>query len=213
MKYKCIIFDSDGVLVDSEAISSRIWLKMVNEIGLGIDMGFIRKNFPGRAMSVTLRLIEEMLGRPLPENFEQEFRRRTYEAFKKELQPVPGIRELLDRLTIPFCVASSGPEEKVRLNLTVTGLIDKFEGRIISSYNLGTWKPDPGIFLHAADKMGFLPKDCAVVEDSLSGVKAALAGGFDVYLYTGGSNRYDVTGMDVKVFDDMGKLYALLEQS
>ncbi len=199
MKYKCIIFDSDGVLVDSEAISNRIWVEMANEAGLD----FARENLAGRSMNSSLQLISEKLGRPLPDGFEGEFRRRTYEAFRRELKPVPGVRELLDHLTIPFCVASSGPEEKIRLNLTVTGLIDKFEARIFSSYNLGAWKPDPGIF----------PKDCAVVEDSLNGIKAALAGGFDVYLYAAGRNRYDIAGMDVTVFDDMAGLFDLLMQT
>ena len=177
MAYKCIIFDCDGVLVDSEGISAKIFQQMAKEIGFEMDHETAVDQFAGASMPENLKFIEENIEGDLPENFEKEFRNRTYSAFKTDLKPVQGIKQLIKRVKVPFCVASSGPVKKIRLNLTVTNLIKKFEGRIFSSYEIGSWKPEPGIFLHAAKAMGFLPHECVVVEDSDAGIKAAAAGG------------------------------------
>jgi HAD superfamily hydrolase (TIGR01509 family) len=110
-------------------------------------------------------------------------RLRMAEAFRLRLQPMPGARELLASLTLPFCVASSGPRAKIELSLSLTGLAPLVNGRIFSSYDVGTWKPEPGIFLHAAAALGVAPSECAVVEDSEPGVRAGLAAGMRVFAY------------------------------
>ncbi len=213
MKYKCIIFDNDGILVDSEAISSRIFIEMAKELGVEIDLEFAVENFSGVSIKSTLEYISNKAGKVLSDDFEKEFRRRTFELFKTDLKPVKGVAELLDKLNVPFCVASSGPREKLKLSLTTTNLIDKFENRIYSSYDIGSWKPNPEIFLYAAREMGFNSGECAVIEDSLAGVKAAKAGGFDVFAFANERNKNTMQELGATVFFDMNDLYELLQNA
>ena len=105
----------------------------------------------------------------------------------------------MQKIKVPFCVASSGPVEKIRLNLTTANLIDKFEGRIFSSYDIGSWKPEPGIFLHAAKTMGYSPEECLVIEDSIAGIKAAVAGGFKVYALGNEKKKESFDPMHIRV--------------
>lgn len=211
MKYKCIIFDCDGVLVDSETITCKVIVEMAKSVGLDIDLDFAIKQFSGEALHRIFAYIEERIDIPLPDDFEPVYRKKTYEAFKNEIQPIKGVHELLDRITVPFCVASSGPVKKIKLNLTTTNLIDKFNDNIISSFEIGSWKPEPGIFLHAAEKMGFKPSECVVIEDSIYGVTAAKVGGFDVFAYVNNPKENAFEDIDVKVFYDMNKLDEILE--
>ncbi len=210
MKYKCILFDCDGILVDSEEISNAVLQTMVTEAGADLDLHNIYDRFAGKSLKEIFRMIETLGGISFPETFEQDYRKRTYEAFKTELKPVKGVHELLEKVTVPYCVASSGPPEKIRLNLTVTGLIQHFEGRIFSSYDIGSWKPDPQIFEHAAQTMGFEPGECAVIEDSLSGIQAGIAGGFDVYGMAKEHNQALFKDAGAVVFHDLESLHPLL---
>ena len=204
MKYKCIIFDCDGVLVDSEAISCRVIQKMAKNLGLKLEWKKVIDEFSGKSLGSIITYIENRIEKKVPEDFEVEFRKLTFEAFKKGLKPIKGIHKLLNGLNLPFCVASSGPREKIKLNLTKVNLIDKFpEERIFSSYDIGSWKPDPDIYLFAANKMGFQPKDCLVIEDSIYGVTAAISGGFNSYAYAQGHNKKVFTKMGAKVFESM----------
>ena len=209
--YKCIIFDSDGVLVDSETLSAKVFQEMAGELGFELDFETAVEQFAGSSMNNNLRFIRENIRGALPENFENEFRRRTYEVFKTDLKAVPGIVELIGKVRTPFCVASSVPMEKIRLNLGLVGLLDRFEGRIFSSYDIGTWKPDPGIFLHAAKEMGYAPEACVVVEDSAAGIRAAVAGGFKVYGRAGRQNKELFEQLGAVTFEDMNILEKLLE--
>ena len=183
-KYKCVIFDCDGVLVDSEVIGNTVLVEMANEHGASVDLDYALKHFKGNAFRNCKAHIEDLIHKKLPEDFEKEFRKRSSVAFKKYIKPVEGIMEVVKKLRIPFCVASSGPESKIRLNLEITGLLPYFEAKIFSCFAIGKWKPEPDVFLWAAETLGFQPKECLVVEDSLQGVKAALNGGFDVVGYT-----------------------------
>jgi HAD superfamily hydrolase (TIGR01509 family) len=180
MKYKCILFDCDGVLVDSEAITNQVLITMASEVGANISKTYARDNFGGRTLESIFEYVESLIDKKLPADFEQEFRKRSFQLFKTDIKPVKGIHELLDKISLPYAVASSGPMEKMKVNLTATGLIKKFGNNIFSSYDIGSWKPEPGIFLHAAAQMGHTPSDCLVVEDTVSGVQAAQNGGFDV---------------------------------
>ena len=156
------------------------------------------------------RFISEIIDSELLSNFETEFRKRSYEAFKKDLKPIKGIHELLNKIKVPIGVASSGPVEKIRSNLTTTNLIQFFEKNIFSSYEIQSWKPEPEIYLHAAQKMGFKPAECAVIEDSLPGIQAAKAGGFDVFVFVNDRNKTAFEELGATVFFEMDKLEHLI---
>lgn len=211
MNYKCIIFDCDGVLVDSETISAKIFQKMAAELGFNLNFKTAVENFAGTSMTENLKFIENNIKGSLPEGFEQDFRNRTFEAFKTDLKPIYGIHDLIDKVKVPFCVASSGPVSKIRLNLTTTNLIDKFEGRIFSSYDIKSWKPEPGIFLHAAKEMGFTPEECIVIEDSQAGVKAAVSGGFRVFALGNKKDQKAFEELGASVFFGMRELESILK--
>jgi HAD superfamily hydrolase (TIGR01509 family) len=208
MSYKCVIFDCDGVLVDSEPIAVRVLIEMAENLGADFKMPRenIIREFSGVSLSYTFSYIENILGRALPDGFEPEFRNNSFEAFKKELQPVEGVKELLKGIKQEYCVASSGPIEKIRLNLSLTGLLDKFEDKIFSSYDINSWKPDPDIFLYAAKSMGYQPSECVVVEDSVAGVKAARLGGFFVYGYAPENSGRFLADEGAHVFHSMRQL-------
>lgn len=212
MNYKCIIFDCDGVLVDSEAISNRVLIEMGKTIGIEIDMAYANTHFHGTALKSIFKLMENLTDKSLPSNFESEFRRRTFELFLTDIKPIKGIHQVLDNITIPVCVASSGPLEKIKLNLKTTQLLDKFGDNIYSCYEIGSWKPNPEIFEYAAMKMGFEPKDCLVIEDSIAGVQAAKSGGFDVFGYTNDKNRQKFEKEGAIVFNNMEDLIELMER-
>jgi len=210
MEHKCIIFDSDGVLVDSEAISARVLQIMAAELGFDLDYKTALDRFSGTSMKENKQFVEAHIQGALPAGFEQEFRERSYEAYKTELKAVPGVNQLIQKLQVPFCVASSGPVEKIRLNLGLVGMLDLFEGKIFSCYDIGSWKPEPEIYLHAAGEMGFEPEECAVIEDSESGVRAAIAGGFPVYVRTGQKRKAFFERLGAVPFQEMEELEVLL---
>jgi HAD superfamily hydrolase (TIGR01509 family) len=210
MKYNCIIFDCDGVLVDSEAISAKIFQEMASELGCNLDFETILEQITGTSMKENLMFFREKINGELPAGFESEFRSRSYEAFKADLKPINGIHELLNKIKVPVGVASSGPVEKIKLNLTTTKLIHFFGDNIFSSFEIQSWKPEPEIYLHAAKMMGFKPGECAVIEDSLPGIQAAKAGGFDVFGYATGRNKDAFEELGAKVFFEMDELYQLL---
>jgi HAD superfamily hydrolase (TIGR01509 family) len=212
-KYKCVIFDCDGVLVDSEALSNGVLVELGNHYGAKLDLSSAIKMFKGCSMNACIEKIETLINKPLPEDFESQYRALSMEAFKKHIKPIEGIKEVLDQLDLPFCVASSALEAKMRLNLELTGLLDKFEGRLFSCYTIQKWKPDPAIFLWAAESMGFKPEECLVVEDSYSGVTAAKAGGFDVFGYTADDIHHQLKGYATLEFDNMNQLISLIKKA
>ncbi len=177
----CILFDCDGVLVDSEGITNQVLMDMTQPLGLELTLDEAHTVFNGKNLKDIFNNIEKRLNGKLPETFENDFRRLTFEAFKTDMKPIPGVIDFIDSLSVAYGVASNGPEEKIRLNLTTTGLIEKFENNIFSAYQINRWKPDPELYLHAAKTMGHRVQECIVIEDSLSGVIAAQRGGFKVY--------------------------------
>ena len=209
-KYKCIIFDCDGVLVDSEILANQVLVDMANELGADIDLSFALTNFKGGFLEDCISQIEKLVAKPLPNNFQSEYRRRSFDVFKKDLKPVKGIQKLLSKLDIPYCTASSGPQEKIRLNLKTTGLLANFQDNIFSCYDIGKWKPDPAIFLYAAGVMGCAVEYCLVIEDTITGVKAAKAGGFDVFGYAEHDRNENFQNLPNKVFHSMDELTSLL---
>jgi HAD superfamily hydrolase (TIGR01509 family) len=185
---KCIIFDCDGVLVDSEEISNKVLLSMAKEFGLRMTIEEAIMSFSGKSLKDCFQQIENRVNQKLPPDFEKIYRKQSYEAFRTELKPVKGVKQFIDSLSIAYCVASSGPVEKIKSNLMITGLASKFGENIFSSYQINNWKPNPEIFLFASREMGVLPSECIVIEDSQAGVIAAIKGGFTVYGFANENN-------------------------
>jgi HAD superfamily hydrolase (TIGR01509 family) len=210
MELKCIIFDCDGVLVDTEKIGNGILLEMASKYGFKMEIEDAYRDFNGRNLQECFRHIEVAIEAKLPESFEAEYREKSFEAFKTQVKPMEGIVSFIENLKIPYCVASSGPVEKIRLNLEVAGLLDKFENKIFSSYQINSWKPDPGIFLYAANEMGFEVNDCIVVEDSKAGVKAGIQGGFRVFGFANGYNNSDLEEEGAMLFYTYEELSGIL---
>lgn len=172
-----VIFDCDGVLVDSDRISLRIQAERLTALGLPMTYEECVREFLGIGMPETLRQIEERLGRPLPAGWAEELDVAVREAFRRELRPVPGVVEALDQISVTTCVASSGSHEKMMLTLGLTGLYERFAGRIFSAEEVERGKPDPDLFFYAAERMGIVPERCIVVEDSPFGIQGAVAAG------------------------------------
>lgn len=188
MRYELIIFDNDGVLVDSEPISNTILAAYLTELGHPTSYEESLRDYMGGAMHRVHDLVLERSGQRLPDDFDEVFHERVFAAFKRELEPMAGAVEVLEKLTaegVPFCLASSGSHERIRVGHRKTGLDKWFDdGRIFSSQDVGRGKPAPDLFLHAAERMGVAPDKCVVVEDSPLGVQAALAAGMDVCGFT-----------------------------
>jgi HAD superfamily hydrolase (TIGR01509 family) len=210
-RFELVIFDCDGVLVDSEHLAVRVESRYLTELGWPLSEAEVFERFTGHTDEYMNEAIEAQLGDRLPPDWKEQFHRRYREAFAAELTPVDGVVEVLDKLTIPACVASSGSHDKLRFTLGHTGLYQRFEGRIFSGYEVANGKPAPDLFLHAAARMGAEPARCAVVEDTLFGVQAARAAGMRVFGYAGGlSSPERLAGENTVVFSDMRELPGLL---
>lgn len=180
-----VIFDCDGVLVDSERISHEVLQALLAEHGVMLSFQQAVDRFIGTSLPVCLARVAELLGGPLPPAFAADFARRTREAFTQRLQPVPGIEGLLQALRVPFCVASNGNRAKVDFTLGHTGLLPRFAGRIFTADDVQHPKPAPDLFLHAAARMGSLPQHTIVVEDTPTGIRAAKAAGMHAIGFCG----------------------------
>jgi HAD superfamily hydrolase (TIGR01509 family) len=212
-RFELVIFDCDGVLVDSERLAVRVESEFLTELGWPLSEADIVERFMGRTDQYMNEAIEAELGDRLPGDWKDQFHRRYREAYATELVPVDGVLDALDQIeaTTPTCVASSGSHDKLRFTLGHTGLYRRFEGRIFSGYEVANGKPAPDLFLHAAARMGAGPARCAVVEDSLYGVLAARAAGMCVFGYAGGLTPADrLAGEATVVFEDMRELPRLL---
>jgi HAD superfamily hydrolase (TIGR01509 family) len=212
MSWELVIFDCDGVLVDSEPIANRILTGMLNELGLPIGYDETMRSFVGRSMSSCLQIIEERLGRSVPADFVRTYNARSFAAFRDELHPIPGVTETLARIRYPVCVASSASHDKMRTTLSVTGLLPRFEGCLFSATDVGRGKPDPALFLHAASRMGAAPRASAVVEDTRVGVQAGLTAGMAVFGFARAEKPSALAEAGVHVFTDMLALADLLEE-
>lgn len=176
-----VLFDSDGTLVDSEIIMAKAWERYLPPFGVSITAEEALTRFKGISMLDSVDQLAQQRGSAFPDSFIPDFRVYMGLMLQNELQPIRGALDLVKSLKVPFCLASNGPREKITLCLGVTGLLPYFEGRIFSAYEVGSWKPDPGLYLHAAKAMGVDPSRCAVVEDSLPGMHAGIAAGMTVF--------------------------------
>jgi HAD superfamily hydrolase (TIGR01509 family) len=213
MRYDLVIFDNDGVLVDSEPISNRHLAAYLTELGHPTSYEESIRDYMGSAMHRVHELIQERTGRRLPDDFDEVFHARVFAAFERELAPVDGTFDVLEKLVaegVPYCVASSGSHERIRVGHRTTGLDRWFgEGLVFSAQDVGRGKPAPDLFLYAAERMGVAPERCAVVEDSPLGVRAGLAAGMDVYGFTAMTPAEKLTGVQGH-FSDMAELLPLL---
>ncbi|OYU17439.1 MAG: hydrolase [Rhodobacteraceae bacterium PARR1] len=183
-----IIFDCDGVLIDSEVISARQLIAELKGYGVEMDMAFVSRHFLGRSYPVVLQEVRDRWGVALPERFETDYRARLLAAFETDLKVMPGITQTIAALRLPYCLATSSSPERMRRSLDITGLAPLFSGRAFTASEVTRGKPAPDLFLHAAARMGVDPADCVVIEDSLNGVRAGLAAGMTVWRFTGGSH-------------------------
>ncbi|MXN66525.1 HAD-IA family hydrolase [Stappia sp. GBMRC 2046] len=212
-----LIFDCDGVLVDSEPISVAVLLEIIGEAGVSLDEETAYRRFLGRSMATVAGIMHEEFGLTMNAGHLEAMRSRLYERFRRELKPIPGIAEALAKIGLRRCVASSSQPERIELSLKVTGLLESLQPHLYSASMVKHGKPAPDLFLHAARAMKVAPENCLVIEDSPAGIEAARRAGMRVFAFVGGthagpSGLREVTealGPDL-VFDDMRELPALL---
>jgi HAD superfamily hydrolase (TIGR01509 family) len=204
----CVIFDLDGTLVDSEGLCNQAFLDLLPQ--LNETVASLTQRYRGKKLAQILADLERRLCRKLPDAFEQQYRQRVAELFSYELKPMPGVFEMLDIMNFPKCIASSGPPLKIRQALQVSGLAPYFGNNLFSSYEVGSWKPEPGLFQYAAKAMGFVPSQCVVIEDSEVGIEAAAAAGMRAFQYVRNGETSSWRAGDAVLFDDMLQLPQLI---
>jgi HAD superfamily hydrolase (TIGR01509 family) len=211
-RFDLVIWDCDGVLVDSERLAVRTESQILTELGWPLTEADVVERFVGRSSYHMQAVIEAHLGRPV--DWHDEFERRVIEVCERELVPVDGVVAALDEIALPGCVASSSSHPMLHFKLGLTGLAERFAGRVFSADDVAHGKPDPAVFLFAAAAMGVPPVRCAVIEDSVSGVEAGLAAGMTVFAFSGGVTSADKLERDgVVLFDAMHRLPALLTRT
>jgi HAD superfamily hydrolase (TIGR01509 family) len=211
-----VIFDCDGVLVDSEPLAMRVLLAGLAELGYAIDEASAYERFLGRSLA-SMQAVLRKDGVELSQERLEAMRLRLFDVYRTELFPIPGIVATLDRLTIPRCVASSSQPERLRFSLEVTGLLSRFVPHLFSAAAVARGKPAPDLFLHAAERMGVAPAACLVIEDSAAGIEAAQRAGMRVFGFAGGGHARSVAYRaklaalaPALVFDDMSLLPDLI---
>lgn len=186
--FELVIFDCDGVLVDSELISCRVHAETLTRFGYPITTEQVAARFLGRSGREARREIEAELGRRFADDLETQLLEDLLRSFAGTLQPIPFVADALDSLSRPFCVASSGTLDRIRVALTYAGLLDRFAPNLFSAEQVARGKPAPDLFLYAAARMGTAPERCIVIEDSVPGVTGAVAAGMTVLGFHGGSH-------------------------
>jgi HAD superfamily hydrolase (TIGR01509 family) len=189
----------------------KVDVRVLASVGWHMTEADVVERFVGKSDAHMRREVEAHIGRALPPDWDAAFAAAYRETFARELRPVDGVVEALDAITAATCVASSGSHEKMKFTLGLTGLWQRFDGRIFSASEVAHGKPAPDLYLHAAARMGFTPSECAVVEDSRFGVAAARAAGMRSFGYAGGLTPAEwLEGPDTVVFTDMRELPRLL---
>ena len=205
--YELVIFDCDGVLVDSESISCGAIAELSTELGFSMTTREAISYFVGTSIEYAVDFLKDKTLNPIPSDFESRYRTMCHERFQTDLQPILGIEDVLNQLNLPKCVGSNGPRHKIISNLKLTNLIHHFDrDHLFSAYDIQKWKPLPDLYLHAANRMGIASEKCVVVEDSVAGVKAARAAGMTVYGYAGESDGEKLSAAGAKVIFSMDEL-------
>jgi HAD superfamily hydrolase (TIGR01509 family) len=183
-RYELVIFDCDGVVVDSEPIGNRVFRAFLADIGITMSEREIYANFLGRALADSLEIVEQRLGRRLASDVVARYRATRDRTLREEIQPIDGVEHIVKSLRVPYCIASSGDYDKMCVTLGVTGLLPLFDGRVFSANDVPRAKPAPDVYLHAAERMGVAPASALVIEDTVPGVTAAHAAGMTVIGFT-----------------------------
>lgn len=204
---RCVLFDLDGTLVDSERLGHQAILDVSPDLGETVES--LTNQHRGVELAATLRALEAKHDFTYDENIVPRYRARMAELFETDLQAFPGADAMLQAIQQPKCIASGGPLEKIRRSLRITGLAKHFGENLYSSYEINSWKPKPDLFLHAAESMGYAPQDCVVIEDSKVGVEAALAAGMTVFHF-GPESGIELGGSGVQGFSRLEDLITLL---
>lgn len=207
---EAVIFDCDGVLVDTEPSANAVLTGLIRELGIETTPEETMATYMGRSWASCMEILGERLGHAPPPDFGERYRAGVSAAWRRDLEPVPGVVAALDAIELRSCVASSGEHERMRLTLGLTGLLDRFEGRIFSATEVARGKPAPDLFLHAASRMEFDPATTAVVEDTVPGVQAGVAAGMRVLAFARFVAADALAAAGGEVFDDMARLPALL---
>ena len=211
-RFDLVIFDCDGVLVDSEPIANRVLCERLGLIGFSLAPEEVMSRFVGRTRGGVLGLVAELYGRELPKGFAEQWDIALFEALREEVEAIDGIVEVLRGLRLPYCVASNGTPDRLRLTLDASGLLPLFEGRIFCAADVAHPKPAPDLFLHAASVMGAQPSRTAVIEDTPTGARAGRAAGMSVFGYAGAGphSRGPLEREGATVFGMMRDLPSLL---
>jgi HAD superfamily hydrolase (TIGR01509 family) len=210
-RFDLVIFDCDGVVVDSERLVHEVFGDFIRSLGAELDGARMNELFLGRRLADCLAIVERITGRAPPPDALDRYRVERDRVLRERVQPVEGIREVLEGLTTPYCIASSGDHAKMRTTLGATGLLPLFEGRLYSGTEVARGKPAPDVFLLAAERMGVRPERAAVVEDSVNGVLAGCAAGMTVFAFAGLVPAEDLAAAGAaRTFTAMRELPALL---
>lgn len=198
-----VIFDCDGVLIDSEVISARILIEQLGDVGVHVDLAYVQMHFLGRSWTKVASEVRSAYGLDLKSDFEDRYRNKLLAAFETELRTVAGIEDVLEQLRVRSCVATSSSPRRARRSLELSGLAGYFGERLFTASQVANGKPAPDLFLFTAAEMGVAPEKCLVIEDSLPGVIAARAAGMQVLRFVGGSH---LRGVAAEVLDQAGTI-------
>ena len=218
MAVDLVIFDCDGVLIDSEIISAQMLVAELARLGVAIDLDYVARHFLGRSYPTVMQQIREEFGLDLPEAFEEQYRNRLLAAFERDLTIMPGVAEVVAGLAVPYCIATSSSPRRARRSLEIVAFPGLEETPLFTASMVEHGKPAPDLFLLAAKKMGVKPRDCLVIEDSLNGIRAARAAGMEVLRFTGGTHLQgrDLTPPDdarpAKTFDSFARFFQIVPQ-
>ena len=204
---KLIIFDCDGVLVDSEKLANQAFVDCLADCGFSMSLNEAIRRFKGQKFAACLAVVEEISGSKLPEEFETKFRDRMASSFETSLKPIPGIEEAIKALDgYAICVASNGPIEKIQKSLSITGLGKYFGNNLYSAYTIQKWKPEPDLFLYASSELNIKHDNCLVIEDSTPGIIAAQRANMKVLGFSGQDNDEELCSTGAEVFGNMSDL-------
>ncbi len=211
--FELVIFDCDGVLVDSEMISARILIGLLNELGLDVDLAHVQRYFLGRSWTKVAAEIRTQYGLDLDSDFEERYRETLLHTYETELSAMDGIEKVLNELNVQNCVATSSTPKRVTRTMELSGLDIYFGDRLFTASQVKNGKPAPDLFLLAAEMLNVPCSSCLVIEDSIPGVVAAQAAGMEVWWFNGGSHLQGITRethkelRDVKSFDNWAHFF------
>ncbi|MCR9213690.1 MAG: HAD family hydrolase [Proteobacteria bacterium] len=205
MKIDLVIFDCDGVIIDSEIISAKALVSQMKDCGFDVNLQYVLNNFIGRSFSSVKKVISQTYGRDLPSDFEKLYLQHLLAQFETELRLMDGVVEVLENLSVSYCVATSSSPVRAMRSMEIVDLKETIGERLYTASEVRNGKPAPDLFLHASKKMGYLPENCLVIEDSPSGILAGKAAGMSVWQFCGGSHLKPVSEKVKEEFPEIVK--------